>query len=322
MKLRLLSAAIISIFIFTLLSGCSTKSIDKQFIDALKKSSSIQRASDSININISLDLDNSNLSPEEKSLLAPYKSIKVALETKKDTEKKRLYLEGNATINGMSINFKLYQKDNKTLLEIPLLGKYIVLDDKSQAVPKLDEATQIGIMNIINETVTKDNIKKAGTEKLAIGDETSDVTRFEISLGDSEIKNVFTKAIDLFSSDKQLKSQIIGLIKTNTQEAKTDKEIEDIFTSLLSEAKKEINNTRIESFQYKGAINKDLIIIQEDFSSNITLKLSESKSLKLNMKIDSKTYDIDKYLDFEMPVADEFNSITIEDLYNMTNTIN
>lgn len=321
MKFKLLSTAIIMSLILTLLSGCSTQSIDKQFINAVKKTSSIKRASSSINFTIKFDMENSNLSPEEKSLLNAYNNIDVSLVTKNDSEKKISYLEGNTTFNGMSVNFKLYQKDNKTILEVPVLGKYIVLNENSQAAPKPDEATQLGIMELINRAVTKDSIKKSGTDKITIGDKTSDVTGFEISLKDSDIKNILNKAIDLFSSDKQLKSYIVNTIKNNAQETKAGNDTEDIFSSVVNEIKQNINNTKIENFSYKGAFNKNLIIVEEDLSSDLTIQLPESKSLKMNIGFKSSTYDIDKYVDFEMPAVDKYNSITIDDLYKMMDEI-
>lgn len=322
MKLKLFTAAIFTVLILPLFSGCSIQSIDKQFKNAVTKSSTIQRASNSVDLTIKFDIENSNLSTEERTLLMPYSSINVSIENKYDMEKKLFLLEGNTTVNGMSINFKLYKKDDKTLLEIPALSKYIVINEGVEDSPKLDETTQIGLMDIINKSVTKDTIKKIGTDKLTIGNKTSEVTRFDISLSDSDIKNILNRAIDLFSSDKLLKNYIINSIIKNNLSVNSDQDIEESFTSLVTEIKQSIDNTKIENFQYKGAFNKDLIFVEEDLSSNLTIQLLESKSLKMNIQVKNTTYDINKYLDFEMPVVDKYNSISIDDLYNMMNQIN
>lgn len=322
MKYKLLTAVLITALILTLLSSCSTGSIDKQFINALKKSSSIQKASSTINLNINLDLENSNLSSEEKTMLNAYRNINISLITKKDLEKKLSLIEGNIFLNGMNINFKLYQKDSKSILEIPALGKYIVLNEKSQSNIDLDETTQVELMSIIDEVLTKDNIKKAEAEKSLTDKDTSDVTGFEVVLSDSEIKSTLIKAVDLLLSDKQLKSYMKDLINNNTQETKTDTETEDILNSLLNEVKQGINDIKIENFLYKGAFDESSIIINEDLSSDLTIQLPETKYFKMNIKISKTTYDIDKYLDFALPTVDELNSILIDDLYNMMNNTN
>jgi hypothetical protein len=41
----------------------------------------------------------------------------------------------------------------------------------------------------------------------------------------------------------------------------------------------------------------------------------------MNIGFKSSTYDIDKYVDFEMPAVDKYNSITIDDLYKMMGEI-
>lgn len=317
MKKKLLTTVVIFLVITAFLTSCGT-SIHKQFLNALDNGSKIKKANQSISFEISIDTANSKLSEEEKATYAAYGIIKGDITAKYDLDKNMTYAEGNVGAGGMSFAFKLYDKDNKMVLQIPVIQKYIVIDKTtltdSKASNKINTQTAAKLQELLKNTVTEDKIKKVGDKKITSGGQEVDVTEFSLLLNDADFKKVVNGAIDTILSDEEIKKSIVKSIKEQSGNTTADKQAEEQISEMAKEIKDSLNKITFENIAYTGELTKDKNIVEQNISTVASVKISDTENLKMNLKFTNKLWDIGKDITFEMPALTKDNSTTLEEL--------
>lgn len=317
MKKRFLTTIIITLVIAAFLTSCGT-SIHKQFMKAVENGAKIKKANQSANFEISLDSANSKLSEEKKSLFAMYGPIKGSITAKYDLDKNMSYAEGNVGASGMGFDFKMYDKNNKVILQIPIFPKYIVIDKNtikdSKTSNQISTQSAAKLNELLKSVITKDKIKKVSDKKITSGGQEISVTEFSLLINDADLKKIITGAFDTLLSDGEVKKSIVKSIKEQSGNTTTDKQAEDEINTMLKEIKDSLNKVTFENINYTGAITKDKYIVEQNISSAVVVKLSDTESLKLNFKLTNKLWDIGKDITFDVPKLDKENSTTLEEL--------
>lgn len=324
MKKRLLSMLLIISLVLVSAAGCS-KDISTQYHDALEKTSKIEKSTQSIEFEMNIDPSGLNLSPEEQAQFQMFSNIKGKMDLKLDTKGKLGQFDGNISLSGIAVSAKGFIKDDKFVLQIPMLPQYLVADMKDltagqAAAPdtkKLQESLSKKVSPLWKETLTKDKIKKLGDKKITIGESEVKTTEFEFSLSNDEINKLILNVIKTVVQDEEFKKIMISTLNQQNPSAPiSESEFDTQINTALPELEKILKDIKVENFKYTGNIDKDSYLVQENAAFTLNANIPDAGKVKMDFKFTLKRSDIGKEVKVEMPETNETNSINIKDLMN------
>lgn len=322
MKKRILSMLLIISLVLISAVGCS-KDISTQYQDALEKTAKVEKSTQSIEFELNIDPSGLTMTPEEQMSLELYKNITGKMDIKLDTKGKLAQFDGNISLGGIAVNAKGFMKDDKIVLQVPMLPQYLVADVKDltagQATApdttKLQESLSKKISPLWKQTLTKDKIKKLGDKKINIGGSEVNTTELEFSLSNDEINKFILNVIQAVVKDEEFKKVMISTLnKENPSAPISESDFDTQINTALPELEKALKDVKVENFKYTGNIDKNSYLVQESASFDLSANIPDAGSVKIGFKFTLKRSDIGKDVKVDMPETNETNSINIKDL--------
>lgn len=283
----------IVLLVFILVIGCSDQSYE-EYQNAVEKTENLESGKYTIEIEYQTNYNAEELTVEEFKELSNYSSIKFSGTNVFNQLEDQMHFYGNLESGSLGLDLEYYQQDDKEYIKIPILGKYIDLNDLNM------ESITEGISFNGNETM-----------EMNFNEEV-----FE------EIGNLWTEAIQTENVFKGEKS----FLETPDGDVKVTEYTIDFSDELLKELMKEttvilelsdevelMDQFTINTFNYTAYVDIDGFIIKEEFL--IDYSIMDIVAVDSGyFRFDITNYDINKEQNIEMP---EIKDTMILDLNQM-----
>jgi len=301
---------ILSLLLIISLTACSEDAY-QEYIEAVNKTNDISKGQMSYDILIQNDFDTKGMSENEIRQLNYFKEIKTKAsimfdESENDT---KVISRNYFNLGGMGFDSSFYLNGDKAFIKMPMLGKYMVLDEYTQESNNDDIKYSNELTGETIETLKDEWIKVLNEENVVSGNKilltTEDgevkATQFSINLNDEQISQLLNSFVDVISKDKSLEN-MMSFTDGNNEELDNDKMLDDLRDG--------ISNVSIKNFKYTGYIDFDGYIIQEDLEFVIEYNTDESsKAISTSFSMQAKRWDIEKELSFEFPELTKENTL-------------
>lgn len=244
------------------LAGCSSKPY-VTYLKAMEKTEAVESGKTKINVDVVSEFDYKNLSAEDISELKKFEKISVENITKFESENVNNLT--NIKIGDLGYDVEYHKFGDKEYIYMPMIAKYIEIGEndtimKNPIETLFDDEFQEKIVEIFKEQINIENTLKGNTIILETAEGQIKTVEYSVVLGKEEIKLLIDKIFEEY--------------KNNEIEKGNTKDIEKI--------EEFISKIEIESFDYKGYVNKDNYINREVIE--ILYKTSEATDI-VNQKI-------------------------------------
>lgn len=311
--------ALILVLLLTVLSAaaCGTNGL-ADYKKAAEKTDQIAKGQCSAEFDLNMDFNTDGLSQEDISELEYYKNMSGSFQSSYDHEKHLGIYRNYLNLGGLGFDFDLYKNNSEMFVKLPVVGKYMKLDDL------LEQAVQSQTPQ--PEMISEDTLEALGREWVGILNEedvfkgkdiiltTPDgevkTTVYTITLNDDQVKSLEEKALTIFARDENLKRNF-----TELAEKKTDHEMTATFDEFITEMKAGLKHETIEKFQYTAYVDIDGYIVNETVEVKIKKdELKPGKPKAIQFSLNMKNWNINKDQKFDFPVLTDENTTKPGDL--------
>jgi hypothetical protein len=266
---------------------------------------------------MTMDFNTEGMSPEDISKLDYYKNMSGSFQAAFDTSKNQGVYRNYLNLGGLGFDFDLYQNGNEMFIKLPIVGKYMKMDD---LIKKAGNSTEAKSQMISEDTLktlgaewvgmlNKDDVFKGKDIVLTTPDGEVKTTVYTITLNGKQVKAFEEKAITILSEDGNLRNNFESMMKKKSDQSKAIS-----FDTFIAKIQEQISKDTVESFLYTAYVDIDGYIVNETIEIKIkrdALEIGEPKSI--NFKLDLKNWDINKDQKLEFPVLTEDNTMKTDD---------
>lgn len=322
MKRRIAAICLMLLLALTM-NGCGSNGL-ADYKNAAEKTGEIKSGQRSGQWNLTMDFDTAGMTQEEIADLNYYQNISGKCQTAFDKDSKQSISREYLNLGGLGFDFDLYQYNGETVVKLPIIGKYMKLDEiMKQAEEKSGSDTETWkdkeTKFLSGETVKalseewvgvlkKEDVFKGKDIVLTTPDGEVKTTVYTITLNDGEVKTLAHNSIDILSKDQSLKKNFETMTKKHAM-------TEDDFNKFLLKGKEWIGKYKVERFQYTANVDIDGYIVKETMEFQLKND-SAAKGVPKNIafKMNSKNWDINKSQKLEFPVLTEENTLKSGDM--------
>jgi len=320
--IRRLALMMVMLLIVLMAAGCGNNGL-ADYKKAVDKTDQITKGQKSGEFSVTMDFNTEGMTQEDINELNYYKNMSGSFQSVFDSSKNQGIYRNYLNLGGLGFDFDLYKNGNEMFVKLPIVGKYMKMDDMLKAVTQsTEEQTVEEQTNLISddtmETLSaewvgmlkKEDIFKGKDMVLTTPDGEVKTTVYTITLNDSQVKTLAENSINILSADENLKTNFEELMKKRANQTETVN-----FDEFVAEMKEHILQGAIESFQYTAYVDIDGYIVNETIEAIIkreALEKGEPKTIAYNMEL--KYWDINKDQKFEFPELTVENTMKTDDL--------
>lgn len=315
-------SAILILMMILSLSACNTDSL-REYKNAVEKTEQIKKGHTAGEFSLSMDFNTEGLTDEELKNMNYYKDIKGSYDAVFDSKAKKVIYRNYLNLGGLGFDYDMYFNGDEMLMKLPVVGKYIKLNDLSSSVSEQNKSTSEDMdeENIISQEtidgisdswiklIKRDDVFKGKNIVLTTPDGEVKTTEYTIKLTDEQIKQLSAECIELISNDEKLKNFY--------DELKKDIELlsDTTFEEQIRKIREHKDDFKVENFNYIAHVDIDGYIVNETVELKLSLNDNGKGSmLGLDYKLDTKNWDINKEQSFDFPTVTDENTLKMDDL--------
>lgn len=284
----------IVLLVLILVVGCSDQSYE-EYQKAVEKTENLESGKYSIEIQYQTNFNEDELSVEEFKELSNFSNFKFSGVNIFNRLDDAIRFYGNLESSNLGLDIEYYQKGQKKYLKIPILGKYIDLNDFN--TEELAQEMSFDVNGNIDININEEAFER--------------------------IERLWAEAIqeeNVFKGKKSLLETPDGDVKVTEYSIEFSNELlKDLLkeTMIILEISDEVelmNQMTIDAFNYTAFVDIDGFIIEEDFVMDYSIEdVAEVDSVHFKFKIIN--YDINKDQNIKIP---EIKDTMILDLDQMS----
>lgn len=319
LKRVLLFTLILSISLFSL-SGCGKNDFEN-YIDALEKTNSITKGQSLNKATISMEYNTEGLTEEEIKKLNYFRNVESETKLKFDNTQNKIITKNYFNFGGLGFDTEYYFDGDKAYIKLPILGKYIKLDQYIQQYGAINKANNYEDNAIFITNETKEKIKDewmklfgqkdvVSGENILLSTEDGEVKAkyYTINLTGEQVKSYVAELINILLNDELFTQYIF---ERNSILDKNSKNKEEI----IQELNEWVEKFTITDFNYSAYIDVDGYIIKENISVFIKLNSDKQEKIKeIQFNLERENWDIEKEQKFDFPVLTEENTLDINNI--------
>ncbi|GMQ60956.1 hypothetical protein [Vallitalea maricola] len=310
---KMISVIMMTVIVVAMLTACSTKAL-VDYNNAVVKTDSEKMGKESMEIKIDVDYNTEGLSLEKVTQLNHYKEMMFNITNQYDMTREKIATDIYMNFGGIGMDSYFYKDRDKEYIQIPVLKKYVKLDEKKLTTNKYDK---------IFANVSDKWLELLGEENVLKGENTIIDTR------DGQVK---AKEVSIKISAEQLKDLSEEIFKS----IKEGKIIEDfIFITENRDNQDDIDKKEImkrideilervvfDNFEAKAYIDFDGYLIREKMTIEMSMDDQEKgEPMSIKVSIDKTNWDIGKKQEINIPKFNDEDIIELDELKNIDNII-
>lgn len=312
--------ALLALMLAISLAGCSLDSLEG-YKKAAEKTDQIKKGQTAGEFSLMMDFNTEGMTEEQIKELNYFRTMKGSFSAvfDEDEDVEKGIIRNYFNFGGLGFDFDLFIDGEEAFMKMPVIGKYMRLDEMQSSMMQQPEDEKIEIVSKetldgINEKwlgmLKKEDIFRGKNIVLTTPDGEVKTTEYTIKLNDEQIKSLAVHSLDLLSKDEKLKENFEEYIRKNVEDLK-----DTTTEKLLSEMKEKINDYTVENFSYTAYVDIDGYIVNEMIE--VSMKAENTKPAtvtRLDYKLDIKNWDINKDQKFEFPVLNEDNTLDMNQM--------
>jgi hypothetical protein len=220
--------ALIVVLLITVLAvtGCGNNSLG-DYKKAVDKTDQIVKGQNSAEFSTTLDFNTEGMTPEAINELNYYKNMSGSFRSVFDSSSNQGIYRNYMNLGGLGFDFDLYQNDDEIFAKLPIVGKYMRLDDMMKKAGQSTEKP--------SKLISEDTMKALGAEwvgmlkqedvfkgkdiVLTTPDGEVKTKVYTITLNDAQVKSLEENALAILSKDENLKANFEALIKEKVDQS-------------------------------------------------------------------------------------------------------
>lgn len=299
------------------LAGCNSDSL-ADYKKAADKTEQIIKGQTSGEFSLVTDFNTEGMTPEEIKELNYFKDMNGNFNVVFDDGLEKAILRNYLNFGGLGFDFDLFINDDETFIKLPVIGKYLKIDEIQSAgqVTMEEEFVSEEALNKISmkwlNLMKKEDVFKGKDIVLTTPDGEVKTTVYTIKLSDEQIKSLASDSIDIISKDDKF-TKNIEAITSNVQSLE-----EESLDKLVVNFKESIKNFNVESFNYTAYVDIDGYIVNEvvDLEMKVNDE-NEASLIHISYKLDISNWDINKEQKFNFPELTEKNTLKLNEMEDM-----
>ena len=304
------------LLIAILLTACNTNNL-AEYKKAVDKTDQITKGQTLGEFTLITEFNQEGLTAEEIRELNYIKDMNGSFSVVFDDEEEKSIIRNYLNFGGLGYDFDVFINKEEMFMKLPVIGKYLKIDDMSSISEDMQTERQIVSEETIKEfskkwisLMNEEDVFKGKDIVLTTPDGEVKTKEYIIKLSDEQIKALLNDSVEIFSQDKSLKKLYEENISSIAEPLK-----DKTFEEMLSEIKNNADKFNVENFSYTAYVDIDGYIVNEiidiKFGSIDSEEIGiESFSYNLNMK----NWDINKKQNFDFPVLTDENTVNIEEM--------
>lgn len=268
------------LLVFVLVVGCSDQSYE-EYQKAVEKTENLESGKYSIEIEYQTNFNEEELSVEEFKELSNFSNLKFSGVNVFNHQNKSMGFYGNLEGGNLALDLEYFQEGEKKYLKIPILGKYLDLNDSN--IEQLSQEMSFDVNENMDININEEAFEKIG--------------------------NLWTDAIqeeNVFKGKKSLLETPDGDVKVTEYTIEFSDELlkelikETVLILDVSESVELMNQMTIDTFNYTAFVDIDGFIIKENFVMDYSIEdIAEVDSG--HFKFEIVNYEINKAQDIKIP---------------------
>ncbi len=314
---RKLAMMMVMLLIVLTAAGCGNNGL-ADYKNAVDKTDQITKGQKSGEFSMTMDFNTEGMKQEDINELNYYKNMSGSFRASFDFSKNQGIYRNYLNLGGLGFDFDLYQNGDAMFVKLPIVGKYMKMDDILKEASLSTEEQSKMISDDTLETLSaewvgmlkKEDIFKGKDIVLTTPDGEVKTKVYTITLNDSQVKALAENSINILSEDENLRTNFEDLMMKREDQTEAVN-----FDEFVAKIKEHVLQDTLESFQYTAYVDIDGYIVNETIEVIIkreALEKGEPKSIHFNM--DLKHWDINKDQKFEFPVLTVENTMKTDDL--------
>lgn len=316
-KLRLIA---VFVLLAMMLAGCSISSLES-YKKAVEKTEGIKKGQVASEVRMAMDFNTTGMTEEEIKKLNYFKNIEGAFNVAYDEDAAKTIARNYLNMGGLGFDMDFYINGDESFVKMPVVGKYIKLNDLMDQVESGQQAGKDECELISKETLDslgktwlnllkQENVMKGKQIIQTTPDGEVKATQYTMKLTDEQIKALISEWTDTLSKDAKLKEAF----ETNIR--KHVKDLESVsYDKLFTDIKENLDAYRIEDFQYDAYVDIDGYIVNETIGFSIKFEGTKSGEMTgMKYRLETKNWNINKEQSFEFPVLTEENTLDADKL--------
>lgn len=317
--MKRLLTVIFTVLLAVSLAGCSFDSLE-DYKKAAEKTEQIKKGQMSGEFSVVMDFNTAGMTEEQIKELNYFKEMKGNFSAAYDDEASKGIFRNYLNFGGLGFDFDLFVNEEEIFMKLPILGKYMRLDEMQQSMiveQQADGASEIISKETKNELsakwlgmLNKEDVFKGKDIVLTTPDGEVKTKEYTIRLNDDQIKGLAEECIDIVSKDEKLKGNYEKHIKKNVKQLK-----DTPFEKLISIIEEEIKDYKVEGFNYTAYVDIDGYIVNEVIELAMKAEDAGPACMKgFNYRLEVKNWDINKKQEFKFPELTEENTVDMDQM--------
>jgi Tfp pilus assembly protein PilV len=314
---KIVAILLIAVIVLSL-TACNTNNL-AEYKKAFEKTDQIAKGQLSAEFSTVMDYNTTGLSSEEIKELNYYKDMNGSFNVVYDDGAEKAILRNYMNFGGLGYDFDLYINGKEVSMKLPVVGKYIKLNEIQNSTTNqydfeqsiVSEETMKAISDKWVGLMKEENVFKGKDIILTTPDGEVKTTEYTLTLTDEQIKLFVSECVELAQKDESLKQFYDNYVKIKIN----DKELS--FEETIKSFKENIENYKVENFNYTALVDIDGFIVNEDISYSIKAVKEDLLLRGTDFNMNLKTWDINKEQSFDFPVLTEENTIDVNNKEEM-----
>ncbi|WP_432407616.1 hypothetical protein [Wukongibacter sp. M2B1] len=312
---------LLSVVFLISLAACKNDDFDA-YIKAVNKTNEIKRGQQSKDLKINMDFDMEGLSDEEIKKLSYFKSLNSKFNITFDNDLNKSIGRNYFNFGGLGFDMTFYRNGEESFIKMPILGKYLLLDEslidtylKDEEIDKeekkcISEKTIKELGEKWIDTIKRDDVFAGKDSVMSTPEGEVKVTEYTIKLTDEQFKKLLTESGDILLKDEKLKETIDEYVR-RIREGESDFN----FNDAISNFKEGIEESEFENLSYIAFIDIDGYIVKEIIEFSIRFRGQKYEGMNgFEYYLETNSWDIEKDQKFEFPELTKENTMDIDEI--------
>ncbi len=310
---------ILTVLLAVSLAGCSLDSLE-DYRKAAEKTDQIEKGKMSGNFMINMDFDTSGMTDEQIRKLNYFRKVEGSFNASYDDGADKGIFRNYLNFGGLGFDFDVFINGEEIFLRLPILGKYMRLDEIQESMKIKDQADEepriisreaedeisakwLGVLN-------KEDVFKGKDIVLTTPDGEVKTKEYSIKLDSRQIKELAEQFLEILSKDETLKENYEKYIIENGKQPK------DISPEkFVSDIKEGIKKCKVEDFNYTAHVDIDGYIVNEAIKLSVKIEDPDPGSMTgFDYSLELKNWDINRKQEFEFPELTKENTVDIDQI--------
>ncbi len=307
----------LSFALITSLAACAVNDFEA-YMTSLDKTTNIVRGQQSMNFGMDIDFDTTGLTTDEIKELNYIKNFHSEFNLTYDDEVKKIIARNYLNFGGLGFDTVLYDDGEKTFIKMPVVGKYLVLDEDflQRYIDDANNGEQYISNKSIEEiqkkwvdAINRDDVFSGKESIMSTPDGDVKVTEYTIKLTGEEFKNIINESANILASDEILRNTIESYI-----EKRADDKINIEYHKILKNFKQAMEEGEIKDLKYIAYIDIDGYIVKENIEFEMKFNSSDENKIKsFKYFLETNLWAIEKEQEFDFPELTEDNTLDPND---------